>query len=149
MGAEEIMRRELRDEIDAMSEKEIQEIRDTITEEERERIEREQREQEKALEKANKKIEEADTEKAFLEAIAEALEVAFGEDATEDLLIESPDDDRNPSSTWHLVWEGGSPFEWAVDMTMKESWFGIEGYQDNEKFYLEPYWSFSLGVGRK
>jgi len=145
---EERLKNEIKQEMSIYSEEELQEIRDSITDEERQRWEEEEEQLKQRLDELEQVIANAHSKKQYLEAIAEALREAFDEMADE-VMVQSPDDERNPTDEWYLVWEGGSPFEWAIEFTGKDSWFGITGHQDNEKFYLEPHFKFSLSVGRR
>lgn len=55
-----------------------------------------------------------------------------------------PDDERNDVDAWHLVWEGGGPYQWAVSMLGNYTWHGVSGYHENPYLDMDAYWSFSI-----
>jgi len=121
--SEMILREELKRELENINPDDIE-----ITEEEKKKFEEEEKHW-KAIHEGFKNLrKKAKNPKEYAELLADELRITFD---TDEVSVE-----LNDYGSYNVI-AYGLPYQWAVEITGQNDYYGIKGYQEDD-FFLEP-----------
>lgn len=86
------------------------------------------------------------TREEVARGIFDGIKRIVGADECTEMFLMDPDrsEECGYGRTWRVMWEGG-PYEWGIKLSLEDTLFGTRFLMPSG-FYLEPYYSFDVGV---